>query len=454
MMKTMQHQPDIAITRAITRDRLTQNDFDRAFEDLIDRLFPLLTSMGRDLPQKVRSLGMRVSRYGRDTTLTMIESSPGIIARVGFDGLEQITAIGMAMAQHCRLTAANVFKGSAGLIDGLEAWGGRHLALRVYAFCGRVCEISWKAAARMLAESRGVISGVGFEGLEKITEIAMRISPFCWLTAAGNFEKSLRLIDQLRERGKEEIAMNIFTLAAGISRNSWQMAVCLLENSPSLIDRIGYGGLAAVAGLGNKIARHSWLAAVEMIEKSSPLIDEMLSLGDASLVMDIFDCCSRAADQNWRIAAALLEESPVLVARIGFGGFEIMARQACELGEIRLERALSFIKAESREGSDFMDTMTESLDLAQVKPVLANYLNALLRYRVEIAPTCGHFTDGKKIFLPASVNDFGDRQKNFMVYKVFATHEEAHLEYGSFNFSLSQIPDVIEKIKARYDERA
>ncbi len=449
MMEAMQHLPESAITRAM----LTEHAFDDVFEKLMDRVFPLLKSMGRDMPQKVRSLGVQVSRYDRETTLTMIESSPGIIARVGFSGLEQITAIGMAMAQHCRLAAANVFEGSADLIDGLGACGGRHLALQVYALCGRVCRISWKAAARMLEESSDIINGIGYEGLEKITEITMRIAPFCWLTAAGNFEKSLRLIDQLRERGKEDMAMDVFTLAAGISRNSWQMAVCLLENSPLLIDRVGYGGLAAIAGLGNKIARHSWLAAVEMVEKSPPLIDKMLNLGGASLVMDIFDCCSRAADQSWRVAAALLERSPVLIARIGFGGFEIMAQQACELGEINFERGMSFIKAESREGSDFMDAMSESLTLSGVKPVLANYLNALLRYRVEIAPTTGHFTDGKKIFLPESVNDFGDKQKNFMVYKVFATHEEAHLEYGSFNFSLSQIPDVIEKIKARYDER-
>jgi hypothetical protein len=449
-MKTM---PPLPIS-AIKMEIWTKDDFNDVFADPMDRVFPLLWALGRDMPSKVRSLGFRMARYGCETTLVMIQSSPKIIERVGFDGLEQITAVGMRLAQNCRLTAASVFEGSAGLIDGLSVFGDRTLALKVYALCSRVCGISWKAAAHLLERSPEIIRRIGFEGLEKITETTIHIAPYCWLTATGNFEKSLRLIDQLRESGNGDHVMDVLDLAAGVSRNSWQTAVCLLENSPSVIDRIGYDGLFAIAGVGDKIARHSWLCAVEMLEKSLPLIDELLGIGGPGLVMDVFDCCSRAADHCWRLAAPLLEKSPGLVARIGFSGFEIMAQQACELAVIKFEKALSFIKAESREGSDFMDAMAESLDLSRVKPVLANYLNALLRYRVEIAPTTGHFTDGKKIFLPESVNDFGDKKKNFMVYKVFATHEEAHLEYGSFDFSLSQIPDVINKIKARYNERA
>jgi hypothetical protein len=39
-----------------------------------------------------------------------------------------------------------------------------------------------------------------------------------------------------------------------------------------------------------------------------------------------------------------------------------------------------------------------------------------------------------------------------MVYKVFATHEEAHLEYGSYDFSFSEIQDVVDDIKAKYGD--
>jgi hypothetical protein len=447
MKKTMQP----LLFSAIKTETLTENNFYDVFEKRMDRVFPLLRSMGRDLPAKVRSLGSRMVRYGHKTTLAMIESSPGIIQRVNFEGLEQIAAVGIQMAQNCRFTAEAVFEGSPRLIDELFLSGDRSLALQVYALCNRVCETSWMAAARLLEKSSEIVRRIGFEGLEKTAEISIRIAPYCWLTAANSFEKSLWLMDRLKDSGSEDYVMDVFECAAGISQNSWQAAVCLLENSPSVITRIGHAGFSAIANFSDKIARHSWLNAVEMIEKSAFLINEILAIGDAQLVMDIVDCCSRAADKSWRIALALLEKSPTLVARIGFSGFESLTEQACELAAIKFERALSFIRAESLEGSKFMDSMTENLDLIQIKPVLANYLHALLRYRVEIAPATGHFTDGRKIFLPENINDFKDKKKNFMAYKVFATHEEAHLEYGSFDFSLSEIPDVISKIRARYN---
>ncbi len=33
-----------------------------------------------------------------------------------------------------------------------------------------------------------------------------------------------------------------------------------------------------------------------------------------------------------------------------------------------------------------------------------------------------------------------------------ATHEEAHLEYGSFDFELMRVRDVVSKIEGKYGE--
>ncbi|MGB2762734.1 MAG: hypothetical protein WBC21_04375 [Minisyncoccales bacterium] len=59
-------------------------------------------------------------------------------------------------------------------------------------------------------------------------------------------------------------------------------------------------------------------------------------------------------------------------------------------------------------------------------------------------------TDGERIFLPKSIQDFKEVDRNFIMFKVLATHEEAHLEYGSFDFELMRVQDVVGKIKERY----
>ena len=60
-------------------------------------------------------------------------------------------------------------------------------------------------------------------------------------------------------------------------------------------------------------------------------------------------------------------------------------------------------------------------------------------------------TDGERIFLPVRIKEFEDEDRNFTMYKVMATHEEAHLEYGSFDFELMRVQDVVSRIEGKYE---
>jgi uncharacterized protein YegL len=151
----------------------------------------------------------------------------------------------------------------------------------------------------------------------------------------------------------------------------------------------------------------------------------------------------------------LLEESPTLIGRVGVDGLEKVAAQATELAKLGEGRATSFVRGESSEFAAFIEAHTHGLELRKVKPILAHYLNALLGYRIELAEAEEPSTDGLRIFLPARIQEFKEEARNFTLYKVMATHEEAHLEYGSFDFELVNVPDVATSIRARYgDARA
>jgi nitric oxide reductase NorD protein len=113
-------------------------------------------------------------------------------------------------------------------------------------------------------------------------------------------------------------------------------------------------------------------------------------------------------------------------------------------------RATSFVRGESTEFAAFIEANTHGLELRKVKPVLAHYLNALLGYRIELAEAEESSTDGTRIFLPERIQEFKEEERNFTLYKVMATHEEAHLEYGSFDFELMRVPDVASMIRAKY----
>jgi nitric oxide reductase NorD protein len=95
------------------------------------------------------------------------------------------------------------------------------------------------------------------------------------------------------------------------------------------------------------------------------------------------------------------------------------------------------------------------LELAHVQGVMQLYCRALSGEPVDVlgAPVLVHkglgwvddtaaSTDGTRIFLPPRVERFPIRQDNFTWLKVVATHQVAHLEFGSFAFSFD-IPSTL-----------
>ncbi|ETW92487.1 MAG: hypothetical protein ETSY1_43395 [Candidatus Entotheonella factor] len=92
-------------------------------------------------------------------------------------------------------------------------------------------------------------------------------------------------------------------------------------------------------------------------------------------------------------------------------------------------------------------TLSSRLELDQVKSVLQLYCRALSGAPLEVLDTQGAAqqnmgwvdedaasTDGTKIFLPPVVDRYAETQHNFDWFKVVATHQVAHVEFGSFTF--------------------
>ena len=52
-------------------------------------------------------------------------------------------------------------------------------------------------------------------------------------------------------------------------------------------------------------------------------------------------------------------------------------------------------------------------------------------------------TDGTKVFLPPVVDHYQDKTQNFSWFKVVATHQVGHLEFGSFFYDFSKPAHVV-----------
>jgi len=376
-----------------------------------------------------------------------------LLDRVGYGSVEQIIRVCTQLARNSSRTAVTLLKESPALVDRLLKYGDKDLVMNVYGLSSQVSKYNEGTAVRLLAVSPELIDREGYEGLEKIAGLCSQVARRDSFVAARLLEMSPALIDRVSYDCLGQMA----ELCCQVNKDDSFIAARVLDESPELIARLhGYGDtelVTTVYGLCSQVAHdYNWRTAVRVLGMSPELIERLLRYGDNELVMNVYGLSSAVGRYSWRTAVGLLEESPELIGRAGYEWLEKVAYRASEIvkaeGE---EKATSFVRGEASEYADFFESITEGLELERVKPVLLHYLNALLGYRIEIVEARGAATtDGERIFLPGRVKEFEEEDRNFIRYKVLATHEEAHLEYGSFDFELMRVQDVVSRIKGKY----
>ncbi|MEO7539669.1 MAG: hypothetical protein ABIV21_06555, partial [Pyrinomonadaceae bacterium] len=97
----------------------------------------------------------------------------------------------------------------------------------------------------------------------------------------------------------------------------------------------------------------------------------------------------------------------------------------------------SYFALETRASTNGLQKTRLGLPLEKIQAVLRMYVEALTGKDVEIAPLTAmpqesRIGDGKTIYLPNSVAEFDDDEKDFRLYKVLAAHGAGQIEFGTF----------------------
>nr|AAU84157.1 hypothetical protein GZ37D1_4 [uncultured archaeon GZfos37D1] len=409
----------------------------------------LIDRVGYEGLEKIAGLCSQVAKEDSFVATRLLGLSPELIDRVGYEGLEKIARLCSQVATERRFIAA-LLEMTPGLIDKM----GLDVLEKVAVLGGQVAGYSSRTAVRLLGQSPELIDRVGYEALEQVVKLCSQIAQEDSFVAARLLEMSPALIDRVSYDCLGKMA----ELCCLVNSDDSFIAARLLDESPELIARLHQYGdtelVTNVYGLCSQVARdYNWRTAVRLLGMSPDIIERLLRYGDKELVLNVYGLCSQVARYSVRTAVSLLEQSPDLIGMAGYDGLEKVAYKASEIARVKdEEKAASFVRGESSEYADFFEAITEGLELKRVRPVLLHYLNALLGYRIEIVEAPGAATtDGERIFLPGRIKEFEEEDRNFILYKVMVTHEEAHLEYGSFDFELMRVQDVVSRIEGKYE---
>lgn len=285
------------------------------------------------------------------------------------------------------------------------------------------------------------------------------------------------------------LASAFATRAGGIAADAWSsIPAALAELSVSdgvrLLTRTGdfleRGGGAAL---------HVLTSGGEILRRAPEIFDEWISLlwvvaahGNASLVAfvrssprfirlltegtnrdEAIDLSRRVLALTKEIGAvdgeaslACFRSSARALKSVSIEQFEEWARRGLSGGRADTRARRSYYSLETRGSYEALHSGgSAGLALDSVQPLLRLYVEALTGHEVEIAPLAAvpdeaRIGDGHTIHLPSLVNEFGEEELDFRLYKVLAAHGAGQIEFGTYARGgiLSAARD---SIRANYD---
>jgi len=160
------------------------------------------------------------------------------------------------------------------------------------------------------------------------------------------------------------------------------------------------------------------------------------------------DCYMREV----RLVAAADPEAAL--EAVSHDGAAEWTRRGLDVLEKNKEVGRGYFRMGSKYSLDVLEELREGLALRQVARVLKLYATALSGRDVAVRgidemDSVDRFGPDH-IILPADMRFFEDDDRNFVAYKVAAAHGAARIEFGTYRFSLDDIPETVAELDAKY----
>ena len=147
------------------------------------------------------------------------------------------------------------------------------------------------------------------------------------------------------------------------------------------------------------------------------------------------------AVQRDRLAALplVVRTLPDLLDRLDDESLARYLAQGLQIHQQSARKAESFFKLESGESQRTVAELRRGTPLTAVRRTLTLYARAHCGEDVQIrAGGDRAFTDGRHLYLPESIDQFGD-ERDFLIYRVLTARNAGYLEFGTLNLDLDTL---------------
>ncbi len=265
-----------------------------------------------------------------------------------------------------------------------------------------------------------------------------------------------------------------------LSRHSYELASACLASAPAVLSRLDEDDRLPFLAFAVELAQSSWADSRLYFERGAPLIQKVhIPMRERYLLLaaQVARGHNRSAFQYFEEAANALAELepddhtkvielgeqlapyspyaamdfltsvPQVLQRIRVDELEPWHQAGLKILQSSHDGGEAYFRLQSTRGEDILDTLSARVELNKVGEILRLYCKALTGRNLSVQTTAAltekgigwvdqarASTEGTTIFLPEVMERYHLKEDNFAAIKVFATHQAARLEFGSFDF--------------------
>jgi nitric oxide reductase NorD protein len=214
--------------------------------------------------------------------------------------------------------------------------------------------------------------------------------------------------------------------------------------------------------LANVIARHGNAVLISFL-RVTPKVLRSFGPGKAdtdTAIRRVLQLTANIAEVDSESALAAFRSSPRALKQVPLKQLEEWVENGLDTHTDDTSKARrSYFALETRESNERLQKTKLGLSLETIQPVLRMYVEALTGREVEIASLAvmqqeSRIGDGKTIFLPSSVAEFSDDEKDFRLYKVLAAHAAGQIEFGTFEQDTPELQAAYAELATLYSMTA
>ena len=467
--------------------------------------------------QTFTGLAKRLGKLPNDKKIAALETSAslaGVSLRVSREFVEAVPKAARFLSAEDlrawgemgrRLAMANADLGAKFFIDGVNDL--KKIPVKARSRVFRICTRQLVLSSSISLETFQLVPSLAKEidDDELFTEILQLASEIATRSAkhsADFLQKTPKVAETLKNFGgeKRKVAKSVIALAShfanrtgGMTADLWQILPDALEKlsaneavllTEKAVDFLEFGGSVTLnfTSAGGEVLRRAgevfldWRDCLLKVAKSGNAI--LISFIHSSPVFfagvltlrkkqevvliarKVLQLVKKIAETDAESALAAFRSSATALRKVSLAQFEewVEAGLAKNAGEsVKMRR--SYFALETRNSNALLQESREGLPLETVQTVLRIYVEGLTGKEVEIAPLTAmpqesRISDGKTIFLPSTVAEFGNDEMDFRLYKVLAAHGAGQIEFGTYERDTNNLKAAFTELSALYEATA